>query len=575
LPVTICGTVEKAEDVDFFRFALAEAGPVTFHCRAMRLEDKIHDLQTHIDPIMTIRNAKTGSTIAAADNTFAADPFLTCELPAGEFLLEVRDVRYQGNAYWNYVIEANTRPFLTNVHPTAVTRGQQTRLHLIGSGLPDQTISEIDVPADSHDRWLEVRLPLGNLTTNPIPVALTDLPVTVEADGDNNTPASAQPIAIATAMAGQIGQPADIDCFAFDAVKGDQLRVEVTARRGGSALDPIIRILNADGRALTENDDLREWNKRTSQDSLIESWTAPADGQYVVEVRDVHLRGAEDFVYLLELDRARPFYELTLDTDKTWLTPGSAAAIFVRAVRHNGFDQEIQLNIDGLPPGVTAHCGRILGGKNVDGCIVLEAAADAAMDASNVRVFGTTVTPAEVPAAESASTESAATEATPTVSPLQTVDAQPMQEVYMPGGGRSHWPVPLHTVAIGRPADLLDVRLSTYDVQLKPGESVKVDVEIIRSEGFDKNVTLDLLYQHLSSKFANPLPEGVSIDAKASQTLLTGSNTKGAITITAAKDAPAADQQLCCVMANVSINFVMKATYSSRPLLITVQTPNP
>ncbi|MCA9066719.1 MAG: hypothetical protein KDA96_26810, partial [Planctomycetaceae bacterium] len=95
-------------------------------------------------------------------------------------------------------------------------------------------------------------------------------------------------------------------------------------------------------------------------------------------------------------------------------------------------------------------------------------------------------------------------------------------------------------------------------------------VEIIRSEGFDKNVTLDLLYQHLSSKFADTLPEGVTINAKESQTLLTGTNSKGSITLTAAANAPAVEQQLCCVMANVSINFVMKATYSSRPLLITV-----
>jgi hypothetical protein len=108
---------------------------------------------------------------------------------------------------------------------------------------------------------------------------------------------------------------------------------------------------------------------------------------------------------------------------------------------------------------------------------------------------------------------------------------------------------------------------------LKPGESVKVDVELTRAEGFDKNVTLDLLYQHLSSVFANTLPAGVTIDAKNSQTLLTGTNSKGSITLTAAKDAKPVDKQQCCIMANVSINFVMKATYSSRPIAITVVAP--
>ena len=83
-------------------------------------------------------------------------------------------------------------------------------------------------------------------------------------------------------------------------------------------------------------------------------------------------------------------------------------------------------------------------------------------------------------------------------------------------------------------------------------------------------MTLDLLFQHLSSKYAVTLPKGVAIDLKQSKTLLTGKETKGHLTLTAAKDAPAIDKQVCSLMANVSINFVMKATYSSPPVLISV-----
>ena len=140
----------------------------------------------------------------------------------------------------------------------------------------------------------------------------------------------------------------------------------------------------------------------------------------------------------------------------------------------------------------------------------------------------------------------------------------------MPGGGRSHWPVTMHTVAVGKLSDIIDVKLSTQEVRLKPGESVKVDVQIVRQSGFDKNVTLDMLFQHLSSKYAITLPDGITIDTKNSQTLLTGENSKGAITLTAAATAPAVERQQCCIMANVSINFVMKATYSSKPFFVSV-----
>lgn len=565
LPATVCGQIEKAEDVDYYRFTLDQPTTLNFYCRAMVLEDKMHDLQQHADPIITIRNAATGSTLASADNTYAADPFLSHTFAqAGDYLLEVRDVRYQGNRYWNYVIEINDRPFVSIVYPFGVARSEPTELELIGSHLPEQSL--VSYTPDDRIGPQEVELPMGETVTNPVPVVQTDLSVVVEAAAENNTPETAQAITVPGGVSGRIESESDIDCYSFEAKQGDALSFEVVARRYWSGLDSIIRILNADGRQLAENDDLRLWGKRNYQDSLIENWKAPADGTYVLEIRDVHLRGGDDFVYFLKVQQATPDFELVLDSDKTWLTPGTSAAIFARVVRKNGFDGEVQLHVDGLPPGVTASCGRILAGKGEDGCIILEAEPGAQMAAANVTVYGTATygDPSQRDGSES-ETDSPTWE-------LRT-DAQPMQETYMPGGGRNHWPVEMHTVAIGEPSDIRAVNLSTHDVTLKPGESVTINVEIERAAGFDKNVTLDLLFQHLSSKFAVTLPEGVTIDGGKSKTLLTGGETKGSITLVAAGNAPPVMQQQCAVMANVSINFVMKATYSSQPLLISVAAP--
>ena len=54
----------------------------------------------------------------------------------------------------------------------------------------------------------------------------------------------------------------------------------------------------------------------------------------------------------------------------------------------NGFTGEVQLAIDGLPHGITASCGRILADKGQDGCIVLEAEADAPPSAAEIVVTG-------------------------------------------------------------------------------------------------------------------------------------------------------------------------------------------
>jgi hypothetical protein len=554
-PATLCGVIERNEDIDFFKFTIAEPITLNFRCLGMQLEDKVHDLQTHIDPIIAIKNAATGSTVTMANNEFAADPFLSYEFTyPGEYLLEVRDVRYSGNKYWEYAIEVSQRPFATQVFPLGISAsGAVKDLQPIGPGFADdaRTTTTVNIaPNQIGPRF--VTLPIGDETTNPVPVVVTDLPLIRESGEPNDAPGTAQAVTIPCGINGRIEKPGDIDCYRFDAKKGDRLSLEVLARREQSDLDSILRILRADNASQGENDDLREWNKLISQDSRIENWAAPADGAYVAEIRDVHLRGGNSFVYLLELQRSKPDFELSLDSDKSWIAPGTCTVLFVRGVKKNGFDSDIALHVSGLPEGVIAHCGRIPAGKSNDGCIILEAKPDAKQVAANIVVTGTA---------------SAEFDGQPLK--LQTV-AQSMQETYMPGGGRSHWPVDMHTVAVGAPGDIRAVKLSTYEVSLKPGGSQTIDVEIVRADGFNTNVTLDMLVRHLSSVHADTLPAGVTIDKKESKTLLTGQQSKGAIVLKAAKDAPPAEKQQCSLMANVSINFVMKEAYSSLPVTVSV-----
>lgn len=299
------------------------------------------------------------------------------------------------------------------------------------------------------------------------------------------------------------------------------------------------------------NDDLR-LGKRNSSDSWIEDWAAPADGRYIIELRDLHLRGGAEFVYFLEVTRAQPYFELYVDTDKTQLTPGTSGIIFVRVVRKNGFTGAVDLAIDGLPAGVSASCGRILPEKAVDGCIVLTADENAAPAAANVRISGTGV---HMEGAEQL---------------VLQAEGLPYQETYMPGGGRGHFPVGTHTVSVAAPNDIRAVQLSDYEVTLKPGQSKKIAVTLERAEGFDKNVSLDVIYKHLNSVYGNSLPEGVTLDAAASKILLTKGASEGHIVLKAADNAPPVEAQQIAVMANVSLNFVMKATYASRPLEVTV-----
>lgn len=553
VPATVCGAIETAEDVDYFKFSVEAGQTLTFHVRSMRLQDRIHDLQQHSDPIIAVRNA-AGTTLAQSDNYFAGDPLLSHRFEqAGEYFLEVRDVRYQGNRYWEYSIEISDRPFPLGLHPGGIAPGSLHTGRLIGLNLPADPTVTFDVPAALPLGPQMLRIPTPAGLSDPIPVVVSDLPQFVETDADNNAPAQAQPVTVPAGISGRMETAADIDCYVFEAKKDERFSVEVMARRQRSSLDSIVRILNAQGAQLAENDDGR-WNRMNFADSWLENWTAPADGKYVVEIRDLHLRGGESFVYFLKLTRAEPYFELYLDTDKTLLTPGTAGAIFVRAERKNGFSGEIDLSVAGVPPGVTARCDRIpAAGQTADACIILQAAPDAPVAAANIDIIGT-----------------ASLDRGDGQTVVITARAVPQQETYMPGGGRSHWPVDLHTVSVGASSDLRGVTLSDYDITLKPGESKRIDVRIDRAEGFSQNVTLDLLFRHLGSVFGDTLPAGVTIDAKNSKTLLTGKESDGYITLTADAKAAPIERRQVAVMANVSLNFVMKATYSSPPLFVTV-----
>jgi len=558
LPATACGAIEKAEDVDFFKFKVEAGAALTFHVRSQRLLNRLHDMQIRVDPMITLRTA-AGVTLAASDNYYAGDPLLFHKFEqAGEYVLEVRDVRYQGNADWTYSIEINGRPFVTQVQPLAVQPAVETKLALVGFNLPADATAGVNVPAGGPLglRWISPQV--GGQPSNEFAVFVTGLPLIVEAapvaapaETAANPAATVQAFAFPAVINGRIDNPGEIDRYAFDAKAGDKLSFEVVARRAQSGLDPIIRILNDKGGALSEVDDMT-FHRVNSADSWLENWAVPADGKYLVEIRDLHSRGGPQFTYAVEVTRSEPYFLLEADTDKTLLAPGIGGVFFVRALRKNGFAGEIQLAVEGLSPGVTAVAGKILANGN-DGCVILQAAADAPDSAANIRITGS------------------ATHAVPNGQPLSlTATAQVLQEYYSPGGGRGNYPVELHTVSVAEPMDVRSITLSASAVNLKPGGSQKIDVKIERAPGFKGNVTLDVLFQHLEQPYGNSLPKGVKMDGAASKTLLTGEETQGFITLKAADDAAAVDKQLIPVMAHVSINFVMKHTFCGAPVFVTV-----
>jgi len=558
LPATICGTIEKGEDLDFYKIRIDQPGAWTFHMTSQRLQNRLHDMQTRVDPMITLRNI-SGSTIASSDNSFAGDPLMHVQIDtAGEYLLEVRDVRYQGNADWTYAVECSARPFGLVAKPLAVAQGITGNLQVVGLGLGADAMATYGPIASANSRIEQIAPVIASVPLNALQVLVSADPIANEPSGAPSAEATqgaeALPmqVAIPSVVCGNIDAPEQADRFRFEAKAQQRLSFEVFARRLGSQLDAKLRILNPEGNAVSEADD-STFDRVLSSDATLENWTAPADGMFTVEIRDLHGRGGSNYPYALQIKPSEPYFLLEADTDKTPLAAGSASVIYVKAQRRNGFTGEIQLGVEGLPPGVRAECGRILAGKP-DGAIWLTAAADAPMGMSNIKITGT----AEHALAEGQKTGLKAT-------------ASFLQEVYMPGGGRGHYPVDHHTVSVGKPMDIRSIKLSASQIELKPGGSQRIDIQIERAADYKGNVTLDAMLQHLEQPYGNPLPTGVVVDIGASKTLLTAGESAGYITFKANADAPEVERHLVPITVHVSINFVMKHTFSSDPFYISVK----
>ena len=146
-----------------------------------------------------------------------------------------------------------------------------------------------------------------------------------------------------------MSQADEVDRFAFAARKGAAYDFEVYARRLGSPLDAVLEIYDAKGKLLVEADD---GDLFRGKDSRL-SWTAQADGQYVVAVRDLHARGGQRFVYHLEAKPAEPDFELFGEYYYAMLAPGTRMIWFAKIERRYGFEGPVTIEVENLPPGVT------------------------------------------------------------------------------------------------------------------------------------------------------------------------------------------------------------------------------
>src|SRR4051794_9679521 len=120
---------------------------------------------------------------------------------------------------------------------------------------------------------------------SPIRLFLIDDIPTVAQAGNNTALATAQVVSLPAGVEGAVGGLTK-QFFKFAVQAGQSVSFEVLARRLGSPLDPVIRILDLKGKEIASNDDALG----LSGDSQM-SYPFPAAGEFVLELRDIKFQG--------------------------------------------------------------------------------------------------------------------------------------------------------------------------------------------------------------------------------------------------------------------------------------------
>ena len=107
-------------------------------------------------------------------------------------------------------------------------------------------------------------------------------------------------LSIPLAFDGVIQEDGDIDCFRFQAKKGDRYYIKAHARSVASPLDPVLNLYYGDGKSIRGNDDASN-----GPDSLI-TQTFPRDGEYILRITDHLGRGSPLHAYRIETEKLEP-----------------------------------------------------------------------------------------------------------------------------------------------------------------------------------------------------------------------------------------------------------------------------
>jgi hypothetical protein len=338
--VVVNGRLDKAKDVDVFSLKLKKGETLVASLEANRT------LRSPMDGVLQILSAD-GFVLEQNDDWRGIDPQIAFPVPKdGVYLIRVfafpaipdATIGFAGGEKFIYRLTLTTGPFLESAFPLAVPQGSASKVELVGWNLTD----ELKMLPITPRAGAEILTLFHPSLASTFTLRQETHPVL--------TRASREPmmIPIPATISGRLQKPGDRDQYRFEAKKGQKFTFRVEARGLGFLLDPVLRVNDSQGKMLAEA-------KAAALDAdPALDFTMAVDGKVSLEVRDLHDGAGLRHAYLLHAGFAAPDYDLKLASDRFVMASGKPLDIPVVLEPRGGFKSDLDLRVEGLPPGVTA-----------------------------------------------------------------------------------------------------------------------------------------------------------------------------------------------------------------------------
>lgn len=432
LNAVINGRIEKGEDLDHFRFDAKQGQRVVVECWAERIDSRLR-------AVLEIFDAE-GQRLAVNRGYFGIDPLIDFQVPAdGAYVVKVQDLISSGSGEHYYRLDIDAGPRVAFTVPRVVERGKATRVTLHGWNLtrpreqpqvagPGSAVGQVQISTAEREAslfdqveveipetlaqpsWpLPVRLQPAQAVLEgfayhlpgshaPVVIGVTDVPVVLDRS-DNHSPETAQSVACPCEVSGQLAAGDERDWFAIDARRGEVLFIDGLGQRIDSPVDLDVTVLDATGQTelLHLSDEVRNLGGKALATSHLDPsgrWVVPADGRYLIAVRNLigGLYADPRRTYRLSIRREEPDFQLVVvphrdDPAGLNILRGGREIFDVLAFRRRGMNGPIRVAARDLPEGL--ECPDVWLGPGVDrGTVVLTADRTGAVSVGTLQLEG-------------------------------------------------------------------------------------------------------------------------------------------------------------------------------------------